>query len=478
MVSFDGKVLAIQGGLLRESNEGTTDTWGDLAVSPFDPTDVFMNVPAFTTFIGTHRVPFGPDFMPWLLLQGNGSFAGKIAPTDYWARQYKPLELNVGRIADTYMLDEGIVFSNTYDVFKLIPSDPPTLRPMGIRKQQGLSPEFADALVSKIGAVGGDPVVGMTNLKTGGDGRVWLLQHNGAGWHVRNEMELDGTVLLDIFTYEAPASLFGFRSAPYLCWITWDGSAAKLHFIKEPLGYGSPEQDPTYEFASTGVLETPWCYGGHEDLRGALLQIRAHFNALAVAKGTVDVYYRLNEDEVTAWTSLGEFSINQIDLGWDNGDPDFEPVGVEFRSFRLRFVLNQVGASTNSPVIRGFVQLYDKKPITRRSYLFNVDVARMISENNNPDNAAAEPWPWFSDANNYDEGAIDFQDILDALVVAKDTFVLIPFTYDNEPVRYVKIIGLPSTEAEINNAKRRGVIQVQVVELLGATTAYPSGGED
>lgn len=450
MVSYDQKVIKIQGAIMKESNEGTGNTWGDLAVSPFDK-GTFMEVPLNSNFVGTALVPFGPDFMPYMILQGAGGYAGKLAPLDYWARQLKPLETNIGRIVGAYMLEDGIVLSTTYDVYKLTPGQNSTgLIPLGLRKQQGLDPAFASAVVSGMGSVGSDLVVGMTNLKTGGAGRVWIMQYNGSGWHCRAQQSIDGCIVLDIFTYERPASIFGWRSAQYLCWITWDGTTCKLHYIQEPIGGGSPEQDPTYVYATAGAFDTPWLYGGFEHLFGALLRLRVRGAQLSASE-IITVKYRLDGDDASGWTTLGNFTSTASQLSWGaNG------IGTKFKSVRFRFEFARGGTTTATPRARAFILLYDKKPVTRRAYNFVVDVARLIREQANAD---TDPWTGFT-------AAVDFKEILDKLVTVKDTYTLVPFSYDNEGTRYVKIVALPSTEQEIHDSMRRGIIQVQVTEIV------------
>jgi hypothetical protein len=449
MVSYDQKVLKIQGAIIKESNEGTGNTWGDLAVSPFDK-GTFMEVPLYSFFIGTSRVPFGPDFMPYMILAGKGGYAGKLAPMDYWARQMKPLELNIGRIAGGFMMEDGIIVSNTYDLWKVVPSDPPSLIPLGLRKQQGLDPAFASAVVSGIGAIGGDLVCGMTNLKTGGAGYIWILQHNGAGWHVRAKQQIDSGIVLSMWTYERPASYYGWRSAQYLCWVTWDGTTAKLHYIQEPIGGGAPEQDPTYAYAAAGAHTTPWMYGGFEHLFGALLRFRVR-GAYLTASETITVKYRLDGDDTSGWTTLGTFNNSTTQLSWGASG-----IGVKFKSIRFRFEYARGGTTTLTPRARAFILLYDKKPVTRRSYNFVIDVSRMKAEQANAD---TDPWTGFT-------AALDFKEVLDKLVTVKDTYTLVPFTYDNEGTRYVKVISLPSTEIEIHDSMRRGQIQVQVTEIV------------
>ena len=457
MVSYNQRILKIQGTIMKESNQGTCDdspginTWGDLATSPFTAT-TFMDVPRHSTFIGTHMVPFSPDFMPYLILGGSGGYQGKVAMLDYWARQLKPLELNIGRISSGFMLDDGIVLSTTYDLFKLIPSDPPVITPLSLRKEQGFDDQMSGALVSGLGAVNGQLVCGLTNLKSGVAGRIWIMQHNGAGWHCRAQQSLSNAIVLDLFNYERPASLYGWRSNAYLCWITWTGSACQLHYIKEPIGSGNPEQDTTYEYATSGVEETPWMYGGFEDLYGALLRIRARGHL--TASETVEVSYKLNDDDSAGWTSLGTFNNSVQELSWGTNG-----VGIRFKSVRFKFTYARGGTVTNTPLVRTFIILYDKKPLTRRSYIFTVDAARMISEQKQAD---TDPWSSFT-------SAVDFKEILDKLVTAKDIYTLLAFTYDNEPTRYVKILALPSTEQELHDSMRRGSIQVQVTEVLNST---------
>ena len=473
MVSYDQKVLKIQGAFMKESNEGTTDTWGDLAVTMVTTGNpAFMTVPKFSYFIGTHRVPFGPDFMPWLILAGDGGYQGKVAMLDYWARQLKPLELNIGRVSDGYMLDEGVVVSTGYDLWKIVPSDPPSLLPLHVRTGaagQGLPPEYDLTVISGIGSVNGDLVCGLTNLKTGNAGRIWILRHNGAGWHVVTEQNIATGIVLDIGTYEKPASYYGFRSAPYLYWVTWDGTTCKLHYTKEVPGGGSPEQDPSYEYASSGSYETPWMYGGFEDIDGALLRLKIRAKNLT-AQETVTVHYRTDDDDSAAWTTLGVFDNDTTELVWGtNGE------GGCFRSVRFRFDLARTTV-TRSPAVRAVILLYDKKPLTRMMYNFVVDVSRMIRETTDGD---SDPFTGFTGA------TLTYRQVYDVIRAAKDSCLMIPFQYDDEPTRYVKIQAIPSTEEEIHDSMRRGAITVQVVEVVVPTAVStapaeeppPSGGD-
>ena len=463
MVSYDQKIIAVQGAVVKESNEGTTDTWTDLASLVVN--DTFMTVPLFSTFIGTHRVPFGPDFMPWMLLGGKGGYQGKVAMIDYWARQLKPLELNIGRISSAYMLDDGVVLSNTYDLWKVIPGDPPSIIPLNLRKQtsgQGLAPEFDQGVISGLGSVFGELMCGFTNLKGSGNGRIWLLRHNGAGWHVVTEQQYDNAIILDIFQYEKPADFFGFRSTTYVCWITWDGTNCRFHYYKDAHGGATPEQDPAYEYASDGIYQTPWMYGGFEDMTGALLRLKIRAKGLS-ADETILVSYRLDEDDTAGWRVLGTFDNDTTELAWGT-----DGEGECFTSVRFRLYFSRGVTTTNTARVRALILLYDKKPLTRMAYNFVVDVARMIRESNDGD---TNPFTGFTT-----QEPLTYRNVYDILRAAKDECLLIPFTYDDEPVRYVKVQALPSTEQEIHDAMRTGVITVQVVELVGG--AVGTGGID
>jgi hypothetical protein len=93
---------------------------------------------------------------------------------------------------------------------------------------------------------------------------------------------------------------------------------------------------------------TGWIDGGFNDLYGALFYMKVDLQSLG-STGTVQIEYRLDDDESQAFTNLGTVSsFDDIDgaavLQFDSSDK----AGITFRTVQLRITLNRAPISTLS----------------------------------------------------------------------------------------------------------------------------------
>ena len=165
--------------------------------------------------------------------------------------------------------------------------------------------------------------------------------------------------------------------------------ARSLHVLQHPLGsltttlssWQLPEiGDVAYvgtgrsQSFEDGPLhfEMGWFDGGFSELEGVLLKLSIDAYQLTTTE-TVLVEYRLNNNESSAYTTLGTFTNNQQTLFFTK-----DGKGVPFKTVQFRISLDRGSTAQATPILRALILLFDKKPLMRTSWTVKIDVSRMV----------------------------------------------------------------------------------------------------
>lgn len=149
-----------------------------------------------------------------------------------------------------------------------------------------------------------------------------------------------------------------------------------LHTLELPASGDIPYYGGIQDFEDGPLsFETGWFDGGFAELEGALIRLAIDAYRLS-ANETVQVEYRLNNNETGAYINIGTFTNNQQEVWF--GGPRGQHRGVSFKTVQFRITLDR-GATTNrTPILKALILLFDKKPKVRTSWTIQVDVSRMI----------------------------------------------------------------------------------------------------
>ena len=150
----------------------------------------------------------------------------------------------------------------------------------------------------------------------------------------------------------------------------------RLHTIRLP-EVGDVAYSATNEAFEDGPLrfETGWFDGGFSELEGALLRMDFDGYRLTSTE-TVQVEYRLNNNEDADWTNLGTFTTNQQEIWF--GGPRVGHRGIAFKTVQFRVSLDRGTTTSRTPVLRALILLFDKKPKVRTSWTLQIDVSKMV----------------------------------------------------------------------------------------------------
>lgn len=226
-------------------------------------------------------------------------------------------------------------------------------------------------------------------------------------------------------------------------------------------------QQPTYGRDTVGnsgaTLYTGWMDLGFAELFGTLLRMDVDGWNLSATE-TVEVSYRLDNDETAAWVLLTDTTGTPARFNGTNRSLYFGSGlaykrGLKFRTVQFRVTLYRGSDATKTPELRALTLVYLKTPELRLSWAFQIDVNHMIATSKSGD-----------DTTFY----VDSQPATLANVWAKlqtlwtNSHVLLQMIIPNiapDPGVNVKISEMPLTFDDFRDAVTgQGGVQIQVLQ--------------
>lgn len=409
-------------------------------------------------FLGPAPAPWG-ESAPWFF-SGSGLYV-----LNFWDRAAYQVSAGLANIRCATPWQDGLVLSNGQDIIQYVPGNPGTIRRIGLGKEQGFL-EGGNWYVNMLWADGAGPLYAALYNGSPTDDLCWLWEFSGAVWHPigrASTMSGGGAALpIGIGVTDKAAGGPCTVDPRRKYWLmandqgTPPNDTVESWRAMDPLGDTNPLIG-TAAFSTTATtITTPWLDGGFRELSGAALQM--WFSGTASATLTVKVEYAV--DGAAGWTSPTHYS-GIFDGGNTYADDHFNfgtadtngaYPGISFRTIRFRITLTATAAATPNGLPLTFV--FRKKPGLRMSYLFNVDAAKELEENSK-----------------------ELATILTALAIAWNSNTLVRFYYpvrteadaavaegNLEVDKRVDIVSMPTREEDIQDAVRKGVITVQVME--------------
>lgn len=254
-----------------------------------------------------------------------------------------------------------------------------------------------------------------------------VLSYDGRGWRV---YYVDAAVNKNIYG-GIVSSVYAYR----LWFSTNDGiywMSIHTHFMK-------PKKHSAHTYLASGALITPWFDGDWQV--GSKNAIRLSVSARDMTTTeTIIVKYRINHATTAigaTWTTLG--TVNTTGLTSFNFGSS---LGVLFRAIQFRFEFARTTTNTLSPVLEYATLAYEKVLPKRWGWQFTVDCSKSYPA----DGAALSP-----------------DQLLDDLITATETELLVPFEFD-ETTYYVRIASVQGQR--LAGEGRQGQYQVTVVEII------------
>lgn len=382
--------------------------------------------------IGVTRGPWGSPAVYFIDL-------GRLYVLDFEMRRAVSIDVGENQFITTGTVIQGqVYFTDGWNVWVYDPSGAAeTVRRIGIGEKFGWPESAVGWQVKQL--VGGTGTLYAILYKPDPPYGSWLWAFTGAGWTPLSSQisGVDpGTALVDRFSNANP------RRALTLSARTSAG-AASLYYWKLP----KTGEFPTVGtgdafFASSAQMITGWYDGGFQDLTGALYRMEIDGFHLTATE-TVQVEYRLNNDENAAWTLLGTFNNSTRVLWFDAAHR-----GVSFRTIQFRITLSRGADNTLSPEIVALVLVYDKRPTLRTSWAMRVDVMRMIEQKVDVGGSPAT-----------------FNSVYQALRNTYQKPTLVPLTIPQVGTFNVKLVDIPLTLDDFRDEiKGKGFIDISALE--------------
>lgn len=337
-------------------------------------------------FVGNLISPWGEPAV-YFLAPGRSGIS--LYCLDFFARKAHEILISPGvSVQDAVIWNGQVIVSDGMSVYSYSPNGE-IVREMGLpRKNGAIPPSFILAWFNRLFTIGpylyctvNQPdAVGGTVAAT----QVWCW--NGAGWTPFGE-QVSGTGFsvhvaagVSVFngvtlTVQRSIVLFGNRGPA----TNTDGRRVtmQLPWYADVPTYG-------YDQFATGPVSfiTPWFTGGFDDLDGVLYWLKCS-GINITSNHPIKVEYALDYDETT-WTQMrntsaaaATFTSHTTVLYFKTTTP--VKVGVQFRAIRFRVTLSRdAGDTHHTPELRALTLCYDKKPLARTAWTFNLDVNGML----------------------------------------------------------------------------------------------------
>ena len=211
----------------------------------------------------------------------------------------------------------------------------------------------------------------------------------------------------------------------------WFGVGNALYWTALSPDVINPDEISTFQYASSGTMETPWFDGGDAAGNKTAISLRA-VTSTCSTDVNIAISYATNFNE--SYTSLGTITTNGTTTY------DFASgVGVEFASIKFKATLTS-DTVLSSPDLNLIELRWREKIPPKYGFSVTIDAAKMFR--------SKTP-----------------KQILDNITTVINTNTLVPFTYkDNDSDRSYYVDLISASGFEFTGHDERGQIQIQLVE--------------
>ena len=211
----------------------------------------------------------------------------------------------------------------------------------------------------------------------------------------------------------------------------WFGVGNALYWTALSPDVINPDEISTFQYASSGTMETPWFDGGDAAGNKTAISLRA-VTSTCSTNVNIAISYATNFNE--SYTSLGTITTNGTTTY------DFASgVGVEFASIKFKATLTS-DTVLSSPDLNLIELRWREKIPPKYGFSVTIDAAKMFR--------SKTP-----------------KQILDNITTVINTNTLVPFTYkDNDSDRSYYVDLISASGFEFTGHDERGQIQIQLVE--------------
>jgi hypothetical protein len=187
-----------------------------------------------------------------------------------------------------------------------------------------------------------------------------ILAYNELGWECR---WLSGSSAREIQAVTT--------SNAYSFYRLWWAQDERVYWMSLPREIINPNELPTFEYAASGELFTPWFTAGQSNVTKLALALKVECKNMTASE-TLAISYALNYSD--SYTLLGTITTDGITTYRYPDSTD--PVGTEFRSIRFK-VAGARGTSTNlSPDLLSLTLEWVKKLDARWGHGVTIDMSR------------------------------------------------------------------------------------------------------
>lgn len=252
-----------------------------------------------------------------------------------------------------------------------------------------------------------------------GEGQSTMLGYNDLAWEVKwSASDSAGTGAIEVGT-------------SYSDYRVWWATGSTVNYMKLATDIINPSQITSFEYATSGTMETPWFDGG--DVTGDKLAIT--FRAVTsncTANRTIQVEYATEFNE--SYTSMGTIT--------GNGTTTYDfasGVGVAFNAVKFKFTF-ATNSTTNSPDLNLIELRWREKFPAKYGWTVTLDAQREY------------------------KGKTPKQ-LHDAITTVVNSNTLVAFTYrNNDSDRTYYVDAVAASGFEMTGLDERNQVQLQLVE--------------
>tara|TARA_R100000963_G_scaffold6859_1_gene4669 strand:- start:5 stop:1945 length:1941 start_codon:yes stop_codon:yes gene_type:complete len=220
----------------------------------------------------------------------------------------------------------------------------------------------------------------------------------------------------------------------------WWGFSDNVYFMTVPSNIINPSEVGNFEYAETGVHETPWVNAGQSEVDKLAINMKVEVQG-ASSSETIAVSYAIDYSE--SYESMGTITSNGTTTYTFDDDND-NPVGVTFRAIKFKLSFARATGLTNklkSPDVVSMTLEFRKKLSAKWGHQARIDLNKNYKGKSS-------------------------RDLRSALVSAIESTTLVEFTYrdDSGGTRnyYVDIVSASGVEG--TGYDERGMSTVNLVE--------------
>ena len=264
-----------------------------------------------------------------------------------------------------------------------------------------------------------------------------ILGYNDMGWEVKWQSGESGKGLDSLHV-----------SSAYDVYRVWWGHNDIVHFMPLPSDIINPSEVPEFEYATSGIHETPWFNAGQSEVDKLALNLRIEAQDLTAAdKEIVKIEYATDYAE-TYTTAVS--TLNSSTMGASSGTYTYtfaSGVGTAFRAIKFKLTLERDDATStnlekfNAPDVVSLTLEYRKKIAAKWGHTIDVDLT-----------------------NEY-KGNVP-KDLRSNLISAIESTTLVEFTFrdDSGGTRNYYVDVVAAQGMEFTGHDERGSTTIQVVE--------------